>query len=127
MKNQGGETKAAPRPASSSKMSSGLALEEGDSPEATAPLEGAESPGPGARRSLPAADGSADSLSSEGQETREGGFRAWRARVLLSLYEGGPLYAALFTCIRAAVISWAENSGFLLFLCVYGSEVVPSF
>ncbi|XP_049676122.1 alpha-taxilin isoform X1 [Accipiter gentilis] len=71
MKNQGGETKAAPRPASSSKMSSSLALEEGDSPEATAPLEGAESPGPGARRSLPAADGSADSLSSEGQETRE--------------------------------------------------------
>ncbi|NXP48465.1 TXLNA protein, partial [Heliornis fulica] len=39
MKNQGGETKAAPRPASSSKMSSGLALEEGDSSEAAAPLE----------------------------------------------------------------------------------------
>ncbi|NXQ93936.1 TXLNA protein, partial [Sagittarius serpentarius] len=39
MKNQGGETKAAPRPASSSKMSSGLVLEEGDSLEAAAPLE----------------------------------------------------------------------------------------
>lgn len=78
MKNQGGETKAAPRPASSSKMSSGLVLEEGDSPEAAAPLEGGESPGPGARRSLPAADGSADSPSSEAQETRAGGFRAWK-------------------------------------------------
>lgn len=40
MKNQGAETKAAPRPANSSKMSSGLVLEGGDSPEAVAPLEG---------------------------------------------------------------------------------------
>ncbi|NWR74558.1 TXLNA protein, partial [Centropus unirufus] len=39
MKNQGGETKAAPRPTSDSKLASGLALEEGDSPEAAAPLE----------------------------------------------------------------------------------------
>ncbi|XP_074782349.1 alpha-taxilin [Athene noctua] len=39
MKNQGGETKAAPRPASSSKMSSGLVLEEGDALEAAAPRE----------------------------------------------------------------------------------------
>lgn len=77
MKNQGGETKAAPRPASSSKMSSGLALEEGDSPEAAAPLEGGHPPGPGVRRSLPAADGDADSPSSEAPETCEGGFRAW--------------------------------------------------
>ncbi|XP_051494155.1 alpha-taxilin [Apus apus] len=39
MKNQGGETKAAPRAGGSSKPSSGLGLEEGDSPEAAAPLE----------------------------------------------------------------------------------------
>lgn len=45
MKNQGGETKAAPRPASSSSMSSALGLEEGDSPEAAAPPEGGECPG----------------------------------------------------------------------------------
>lgn len=74
MKNQGGETKAAPRPASSSKMSGGLVLEEGDSPEAAAPLEGGGSPGPGVRRSLPAADGSADSPGSEMWETHEGRF-----------------------------------------------------
>ncbi|XP_054251473.1 alpha-taxilin [Indicator indicator] len=39
MKNQGGETKATPRPAGSSKMGSGLVLEESDSTEAAAPLE----------------------------------------------------------------------------------------
>lgn len=47
MKNQGGETKAAPRPPSSPRMSSALVLEEGDAPEATAPSEGGEAPGPG--------------------------------------------------------------------------------
>ena len=41
MKNQGGETKAAPQPAGSTKTTSGLGLEEGDAPEAAAPLEGA--------------------------------------------------------------------------------------
>uniref|UniRef100_A0A8B9J2I3 Taxilin alpha n=1 Tax=Amazona collaria TaxID=241587 RepID=A0A8B9J2I3_9PSIT len=39
MKNQGGETKAAPRPPGSPRMSGALVLEEGDSPEATAPVE----------------------------------------------------------------------------------------
>ncbi|NXX42666.1 TXLNA protein, partial [Tricholaema leucomelas] len=39
MKNQGGETKASPQPAGTSKMSSGLVLEESDSAEAAAPLE----------------------------------------------------------------------------------------
>lgn len=42
MKNQGGETKAAPRP---SRTSSGMGLEEGDSPEAAAPAEGGETSG----------------------------------------------------------------------------------
>lgn len=51
MKNQGGETKAAPRPGSASK----LVLEDGDSPEAAAPLEGGGSLG------------------------HEGGSEAWRA------------------------------------------------
>lgn len=41
MKNQGVETKAAPRP---SRASSGMGLEEGDSPEAAAPPEGGGTP-----------------------------------------------------------------------------------
>jgi len=45
MKNQGGESKAAPRPTTASKASSGLVLGEGDSPEAAAPPEGGETPG----------------------------------------------------------------------------------
>lgn len=75
MKNQGGETKAAPRPAGSSKMSGSLVLEEGDSAEAAAALEGGECPGSGLCRSLPAADGSAGR---EAQEAPEGGFPAWK-------------------------------------------------
>ncbi|XP_064491371.1 alpha-taxilin isoform X1 [Pseudopipra pipra] len=39
MKNQGVETKGAPRPSGASKTSSGMGLEEGDSPEAAAPPE----------------------------------------------------------------------------------------
>lgn len=94
MKNQGGETKAAPRPGSASK----LVLEDGDSPEAAAPLEGGGSLG------------------------REGDSGAWRAAGASSV-GGWATVCSSCGLLERSCDFWGRKSRFLR---VYGSEAVTT-